>query len=222
MTTASSGDTETVSYTFTPTEPGTYIYHSLDGSNPGLHVEMGLLGVLIVRPADGSRTAYGDGTGTDYEQEFLSLLTEVDPEIHLQMERGHVTHFTNSDRFAKVWFVNGRVFPDLFQGDYNPLFPHQPYESLAQAHPGDNVLVRQVNAGQDSHPFHFHGENLRFIGRDGRKLSSDDVVADLGRSDNTINSAPKQAIDVDLDLDRQGPGLGHLRPRHSTRLQRRA
>ena len=50
---------EEVQYTFKPTEPGTYIYHSLDGSNPGLHVEMGLLGVLIVRPADGSRTAYG-------------------------------------------------------------------------------------------------------------------------------------------------------------------
>ena len=190
---------ESVSYTFTPTEPGTYIYHSLDGSNPGLHVEMGLLGVLIVRPdpaTNAGRNAYGDGTGTDYEQEFLSLLTEVDPEIHLQMERGHVQHFTNSDRFAKVWFVNGRVFPDLFQGDYNPLFPHQPYESLAQAHPGERVLVRQVNAGQDSHPFHFHGENLRFIGRDGRKLSSDGVVADLGRSDNTINSAPKQTIDA--------------------------
>jgi FtsP/CotA-like multicopper oxidase with cupredoxin domain len=193
---------EEVSYTFTASEPGTYIYHSLDGSNPGLHVEMGLLGVLIVRPADlidtasGKPTAYGDGSGTDYDQEFLSLLTEIDPDIHLQVERGHITHFTNADRFAKVWFVNGRVFPDLFQGDYNPIFPHQPYESLAQAHPRDRVLVRQVNAGQDSHPFHFHGENLRFIARDGRILSSNGTFSDLGRSDNTINSAPKQTIDA--------------------------
>lgn len=187
---------ESVTYTFTAPEPGTYIYHSLDGANPGLHVEMGLLGVLIVRPLDGSRTAYGAGTETDYQQEFLSLLTEVDPDIHLQMERGHTNHFTNAERLAKVWFVNGRVFPDLFQGDYNTLFPHQPYESLAQAHPGDKVLVRQVNAGQDSHPFHFHGENLRFVGRDGRMLSSDGVIADLGRSDNTINSAPKQTVDA--------------------------
>jgi FtsP/CotA-like multicopper oxidase with cupredoxin domain len=217
VTTASANASETVSYTFTPTEPGTYIYHSLDGSNPGLHVEMGLLGALIVRPADGSRTAYGAGTGTDYDQEFLSLLTEVDPDIHLQMERGHFTHFTNSDRFAKVWFVNGRVFPDLFQGDYNPLFPHQPYESLAQAHPGDRVLVRQVNAGQDSHPFHFHGENLRYIARDGRKLSSNGGVADLGRSDNTINSAPKQTIDAiwtwtgaKLGWDIYGHDTGHV------------
>ena len=207
---------ESVSYTFTAPEPGTYVYHSLDGSNPGLHVEMGLLGVLIVRPADCDRCAYGAGSGTDYNQEFLSLLTEVDPEVHLQMERGHVEHFTNADRFAKVWFVNGRVFPDLFQGDYNPLFPHQPYESLAQAHPGDQVLVRQVNAGHDSHPFHFHGENLRFVGRDGRMLSSDGLVANLGRSDNTINSAPKQAIDAmwtwtgkQLGWDIYGHDTGH-------------
>ncbi len=41
--------------------------------------EMGLLGALIVRPADGSRTAYGAGTGTDYDQEYLYLLTEADP-----------------------------------------------------------------------------------------------------------------------------------------------
>jgi hypothetical protein len=88
------------------------------------------------------------------------------------------------------------VFPDLFQGDYNPLFPHQPYQSLAMAEPGDKVLVRNINAGHDSHPFHYHGENLRFVGRDGRMLSSTGATADLGRSDNTINSAPKQAVDA--------------------------
>lgn len=32
---------ETVSYSFTAGQPGTYIYHSLDGANPGLHQEMG-------------------------------------------------------------------------------------------------------------------------------------------------------------------------------------
>ncbi|MGD8590309.1 MAG: multicopper oxidase domain-containing protein [Chromatiales bacterium] len=196
VTNTSSGPGETVTYTFTAPNPGTYVYHSLDGDNPGLHAEMGLQGVLIVQPADGSRSAYGAGTGTDYDQENLYLMTEIDPEIHLQMERGHVEHFTQSDRYATVWFINGRVFPDLFQGDYNPVLPHQPYESLVQAHPGDRVLVRNVNVGSDSHPMHYHGENLTFVGRDGRMLSSDGLVADLGRSDNTINSAPKQSIDA--------------------------
>jgi hypothetical protein len=190
---------ETVAYTFTADQAGTYVYHSLDGPSPGLHVEMGLLGALIVRPTgydvDNNRIAYA-AEGTDYDQEFLYLLTEIDPDIHLEMERAHYNHFTNSDRFAKVWFVNGRVFPDLFQGDYNPIYPNQPYQALASAHPGDRVLVRNVNPGQDSHPFHYHGENLRFIARDGRILSSNGQIANLGRSDNTINSAPKQAVDA--------------------------
>ncbi|MES9928486.1 MAG: multicopper oxidase domain-containing protein, partial [Candidatus Thiodiazotropha sp. 6PDIVS] len=197
--------------------PGTYVYHSLDGSNPGLHAEMGLQGVMIVRPADASRSAYGAGTLTDYDQENLYLMTEIDPDIHIQMEKGHYEHFTNSDRYAKVWFINGRVFPDLFQGDYNNLFPHQPYESLVQAHPGDIVLVRNVNAGQDSHPMHYHGENLRFIGRDGKMLSSDGVESNLGRSDNTMNSAPKQTIDAlwtwtgkDLNWDIYGHDTNHV------------
>ena len=209
---ASIGGTTPVTYTFTAGKPGTYVYHSLDGQNPGLHQEMGLAGALIVRPLDGSRTVYGANTGSDYDQEFLYLLTEVDPEIHAQMERGHKAHFTYNDRYATIWFVNGRVFPDLFQGDYNPLFPNQPYQSLAQAHPGDNVLVRAVNVGQDSHPFHFHGENLRFIGRDGRMLTSGNGTADLGRTDNTLNSAPKQTVDMiwrwtgkDLNWDIYGP-----------------
>lgn len=188
---------ETVTYSFVAPKPGTYVYHSLDGANPGLQAEMGLQGALIVRPAaDGSRSAYGAGTMTDYDHEFLYLLTEIDPDIHIQMERGHSQHFTHSDRAAKIWFVNGRVFPDLFQGDYNTLYPHQPYQALAVAHPGDEVLVREVNAGHDSHPFHHHGENLRFLARDGRMLSSDGTIADLGRSDNTLNSAPKQAVDM--------------------------
>ena len=207
---------EIVEYTFTATEPGTYLYHSLGGSNPGLHTEMGLVGALIVRPSIGGRNAY-NAAETDYDQEFLYLLTETDPEIHLQVERGHITHFTQSDRAAKIWYVNGRVFPDLFQGNFNTLYPHQPYQALAMSHPGDNVLVRELNAGLDSHPFHHHGENLRFIARDGRVLSSDGgLTADLGRSDNTLNSAPKQAVDMiwtwtgkNLNWDIYGTGTNY-------------
>jgi len=202
LVTEEAGTGETVSYTFTTGQPGTYIYHSMAGPNPGLQTEMGLQGALIVRPAGfdatiGSpdRKAYAQ-SGAEYDQEFLYLLTEVDPDLHFEVERGHYDHITHSDRSAKIWFVNGRVFPDLFQGDYNTLFPHQPYQSLALAHPGDRVLVREVNAGSDSHPFHHHGENLRFIARDGRALSSDGSTADLGRSDNTLNSAPKQTVDM--------------------------
>ena len=223
LTNTSSNPSQTVSYTFTAAEPGTYIYHSLDGANPGLHVEMGLLGALIVRPtgydAATNRIAYGPNT--PYDQEFLYLLTEIDPIVHLELERGHFNHFTHSDRFPTIYLVNGRVFPDLFQSDYNSVYPNQPYQALAQGHPGDRVLVREVNAGQDAHPFHHHGENLRFIARDGRLLTTTTLpdgspdplgVPNLGRSDNTLNSEPKQTVDMlwtwtgkDLNWDIYGP-----------------
>lgn len=200
LTMASANGNETVSYTFTANDPGTFIYHSLDGNNPGLHTEMGLAGAIIVRPtaydAETNRIAYTDDASNTYDHEYLYLLTELDPGIHFEVERGHFSHFTNHDRYATMWFVNGRVFPDLFQGDFNPLFPHQPYQALAKSTPIDKVLIRHVNVGQDSHPFHYHGENWFIVGRDGKLLSSDGVTANLGRSDNTINSAAKQAVDL--------------------------
>lgn len=207
---------EKVSYTFTASEAGTYVYHSLAGPNPGLQAEMGLQGVLIVRPTGydpvTNRKAYG-AAQTEYDQEVLILITELDPELHFEMERGHYNHVTHADRAATIWFVNGRVFPDLFQPDYTGSLQHQPYQALAQTHPGDKVLIREVNAGHDSHPFHHHGENMRLIARDGRVLSSDNgVTADLGRYDNTLNMAPKQTIDSiwtwsgkDLNWDIYGP-----------------
>jgi FtsP/CotA-like multicopper oxidase with cupredoxin domain len=86
----------TVTYTFTATKPGTYLYQS--GSRPELSVEMGLVGALIVRPAgyaEGDhathpfRTAYGTPPGatagyqpTHYDREYLFLLTEMDRSAH--------------------------------------------------------------------------------------------------------------------------------------------
>lgn len=203
-------------YTFTASQPGTYVYHSLAGPNPGLQMEMGLQGALIVRPtgydSNTNRIAY-PAAGADYDQEFLYLLSEVDPDLHFEIERGHYNHVTQSDRKATIWFVNGRVFPELFHENYETLYPHAPYQALAQSHPGERVLVREVNTGSDSHPFHHHGENLTFIARDGRVLSSDGgATANLGRSDNTVNIAPKQTIDMvwswsgkDLNWDIYGP-----------------
>ena len=187
-----------VSYTFTASEPGTYVYHSLAGPNPGLQSEMGLQGALIVRPTgfDPLNPVAYSAAGTDYDQEFLLLLSDMDPVMHQEMERGHYNHTTQSDRAASIWFVNGRVFPDLFQGNYISIYAHQPYQALVMTHPGDKVLVREVDMGSDSHPFHHHGENMRLIARDGRVMSSDNgVTADLGRSDNTLNMAPRQTID---------------------------
>ena len=81
----------TVSYTFTASRPGTFLYHS--GTRPDLQVEMGLSGAIIVRPSTFSaaatcttgtapcRKAYGDAS-TAYDREYLFFLTDADPLLH--------------------------------------------------------------------------------------------------------------------------------------------
>ena len=49
LTQESCGSAETVTYTFTASEPGSYMYYS--GTEPELQIEMGLLGAIIVRPS---------------------------------------------------------------------------------------------------------------------------------------------------------------------------
>ncbi|MEZ5476944.1 MAG: multicopper oxidase domain-containing protein [Thiolinea sp.] len=72
-----------VSYTFTATHAGTYHYHS--GTNPGLQVEMGLTGAMIVRPATAGQ-AYEHAADSAYDYEELFFLTEMDPLIHNEVE----------------------------------------------------------------------------------------------------------------------------------------
>jgi len=165
-------DGDVVSYTFTATHAGTYTYHS--GTNPGLQVEMGLTGALIVRPA-ASGQAYGHAdTAYDYEQLFF--LTEMDPILHTEVEfNGPDTEIVQQrlDNYvSNYWFLNGRTAPDNFSESYVNWLPTQPYNSVPLMHPGDKLLMRVVGAGRDMHPFHHHGEHARIIARDGRMLES--------------------------------------------------
>lgn len=172
-----SGDAPVV-YSFTATEPGTYMYQS--GSHPELQIEMGLVGALIVCPAGTTATesgcdaaspnAYGTAA-TAYDQEYLFFQTEMDPAIHDAVELGQQVDLTN--HLATLWFLNGRNGPDTMHADDIGWMPLQPYGALVQTHPGDRVLMRIVGAGRDLHPFHHHGNNAWIIAQDGRVLQSD-------------------------------------------------
>ncbi|HKV81701.1 MAG TPA: multicopper oxidase family protein [Candidatus Sulfotelmatobacter sp.] len=99
----------TVTYTFTPSSPGTRAYYS--GTQGDLQVEMGLYGAIIVLPAnppsvcDGgvhasnvtaqafwkesdfrlAHAAY-DHAATCYDREYLFQFSEMDPNIHHQAQ----------------------------------------------------------------------------------------------------------------------------------------
>jgi len=163
----------TVSYTFTAGEPGTYLYES--GTNLDKQIQMGLYGVLVVRPSLGSNYAYNDSaTQFNPAREYLIVLNEIDPDLHRAVELGLPYDFSafNDD----YWTVNGRSFPDTISDNGVSWLPSQPYGALVQVEPYDPAtnplpaLIRYANAGMVNHPFHPHGNHLRVIARDGRLL----------------------------------------------------
>jgi hypothetical protein len=189
--------TTTVSYSFTAAQPGTYVYHS--GTNTELQVEMGLYGVIIVRPAgfdqDTNRTAYGH-PNTAYDHEYLFLLSEMDPFIHDLVDFGFPEFIDNTTANPVFWFINGRNGVDTLSPDAAPSQPNQPYSSLARTRPGEKVLLRMVNLGRNLHAFHPHGNHTMIIARDGRMLeSAPGAGPDLGIPDFTITPNAGGTID---------------------------
>lgn len=175
----------TVSYQFVASQPGTYLYES--GTNPHKQVEMGLYGLLIVRPSSAPATqAYNDPATTfNADQQYFLVLHEIDPFLHQAVERSET--FDQTVERDRYFTVNGRSFPDTVQDNNVPWLPAQPYgalvtvEALPCASPGSGAgcepvpgslpaLIRFANAGLKNHPFHPHGNHVQVIARDGREL----------------------------------------------------
>lgn len=189
---------DSVTYTFTATHPGTYLYYS--GTDPALQVEMGLMGAIIVRPSDGNNFAYNH-PGTQFDREYLFLLSEMDPRIHEVVEldgpKGLAATDYLSNPFPVVWFINGRNAPDTLDQPGTGSLPNQPYNSTPQVHPGERLLMRVIGGGKDLHPFHHHGNHARIIARDGRLLeSSPGAGPDLSHEVYTIQSVPGETVDA--------------------------
>jgi len=190
----------TVTYTFTPTAPGTHAYYS--GTQPDLQIEMGLYGAVVVLPAApaagcqpvGSNpqlqgkpdyrlaiSAY-DNTATCYDREYLFQWGEMDPKIHRQAEEqvraAQAVSATapaplnvKTEPYHPSYFViNGRSMPDDMDANYAPNYPNQPYNGNPHMHPGDMVLIRVIGQGRFQHPFHEHGNHVRILGRDGNLI----------------------------------------------------
>ncbi|QTN23679.1 multicopper oxidase domain-containing protein [Rhizobacter sp. AJA081-3] len=213
---------QTVTYTFTAGQPGTYLYQS--GSQPGLQVEMGMVGALIVYPSGnpaGSKWAYNH-IGTAYDRESLFVVGDIDSDIHAAIDEqvrafralpGYTATseglFTAdlSKRFPKYWTLNGRTSPDVFAKNFAGELPHQPYNTLPRLHPGEKMLLRMIGAGTDLHPMHHHGNNSWAIARDGRMLGSTPAAGpNLAFSDYTIKVVPGQTLDALWSWT--GAGLG--------------
>lgn len=195
----------TMSYRFVAGQPGTYIYQS--GTDTSKQVHMGLFGALIVRPARGANYAYQTGdnqfkAGT----EFMVLLSEIDPALSQQVERGRAFNMNNFR--PRYFMLNGRGFPDSIAPNFASWLPSQPYGSLVRIHPFNNsvaptdpaynplpALVRYLNVTGQDMPFHPHGSHGRVVGRDGSPMTGA-ANEDLSFEKFTVNVGPGQTWDL--------------------------
>ncbi|PKM82326.1 MAG: copper oxidase [Firmicutes bacterium HGW-Firmicutes-14] len=156
-------------YYYKPLAPGTYIYHC--HFEPVEHIQMGMVGPLLVRPADydpgnpAYKTAYGHGTGTEFDREYFIFLTELDTRAHQQIEA--VQEYDWTDYKPDYWLNNGRSYPDTVEP--SGALPYQPYSSLIRANSGDKVLLRFVNLGYQQHSIEILGVPLHVIGQDAQR-----------------------------------------------------
>ncbi len=119
-------------YVYNAHEPGTYMYHC--HVEDVEHVQMGMTGLVFVRPAQNNNTtllnlgtarpapnnkpfagfAYNDGNGsTGYDREYAMFLSEVWAEAH--WADAHIQLPEWSDYRADFTLLNGRVYPDTVQ-----------------------------------------------------------------------------------------------------------
>ncbi len=192
----------TVTYTFTANRAGTYLYEA--GTDPETQVRMGLFGALIVRPVDGAGAAHDNqaydsaDSAFDMTEEFMVLLSEIDPYQHQAVERGKTFNITKYK--ARYWLINGRGYPDSIADNGASWLPNQPYGSLATVQPYDpvkhplNGMARYLSVGSEDYPFHPHGNNGLVIGRDGHELKNG--TADMSMEKFAINIGPGQTWDV--------------------------
>ena len=160
-----------VTYTFIAGAPGTYLYES--GTDVAKQREMGLYGALVVRPAGHPDQANDrPDSAFDPTHEYVYLLSEVDPDLHLAVERKQSYDVTRTT--PRYFLINGRSMPDTIAPNNAAWLPGQPYGALIHIRPfvpgdpaGRPALVRYLNAGSVNYPFHPHGNDQRVITQDG-------------------------------------------------------
>jgi FtsP/CotA-like multicopper oxidase with cupredoxin domain len=194
--TTSVGSGGSITYSFVASKPGTFIYES--GTDPKMQVGMGLFGALIVRPSMGANFVYNraDSQFTP-EENFLALLSEVDPYQHQAVELNKAFNMNNYR--ARYWMINGRGFPDSIADNFAPWLPTQPYGALARIHPFGAShpypgVERFINVGTEEYPFHPHANNGLTIGRDGNPLEGPGGE-DLSYEKFSFNIGPGQTWD---------------------------
>jgi FtsP/CotA-like multicopper oxidase with cupredoxin domain len=201
MTQAADATDGSVTYEFTAGSPGTYLYES--GTDTNKQVQMGMYGALVVRPA-GHADRINDRADSAFnpDHEYVFVLSEVDPDLHLAVERHDPVDWTTYR--ARYYMINGRSMPDTLAPNHASWLPSQPYGALVHIKPWDadsNPLpaaIRYLDAGTVNYPFHPHGSDERVVNIDGRAQAGAGGE-DLSYLKYDIDVQPGQSVDALMD-----------------------
>ena len=141
----------TTTYTFTASNPGTYLYEA--GLIPGAQhqVPMGLFGALVVRPSAAPTQAYND-PATAFDQEAVFVLSEIDPALHANPTAFDLRYFKPAYKL-----INGQAYPDIVD------------TAVPMSATGSKVLLRYINAGIQQHAMGTLGITQEVIAINGSK-----------------------------------------------------
>jgi hypothetical protein len=180
----SPGDSAVV--TFAAPTPGTYLYQ--DGLNRPVNRVMGLHGVLIVMPADGSYRAHPalDASHWTFASQWVWVFNEIDPTFNAKVHGGLVIDPDDlvADFTPRYFLLNGRM---------GSLAAHQETAADTVVHGGlgNAALIRVVAAGVAVHAPHFHGNHVYPLLRNGS------IEQPIMWKD-TIHLMPEDRVDVHL------------------------
>jgi hypothetical protein len=177
-------------YTFTASQPGTFLYEAGLTANGAKQVAMGLYGVLIVQPVTAS---------TAYSNETVLLLSEIDPALNADPAGFNMLNYA-----PKYWLINGESHPDA---------------DVIQAPAGSTLLVRYVNAGLTEHSMGLLGLDQTVIAKDGHARPAFRAVAETmaaGQTMDTLITLPATVgaryplYDTNRNLDNNGAANGGM------------
>lgn len=204
-------------YSYRPHDPGTYMYHC--HFEDVEHVQMGMTGMVFVRPRQntepvgsdplGSKYAYNDGS-TRYDREFAFMLTELWSAAHYRDAHIQVSDWTDYD--PSFWLLNGRGYPDTLAPNGDPLstaagrLQYQPISSLITCNVDETVLLRISNLGYQNHALTLDNIDLQVIAKDASLLKGRDGVTNY-QITNTVDIAPGESRDVLVRPGRPGEYL---------------
>jgi FtsP/CotA-like multicopper oxidase with cupredoxin domain len=197
-----------LTYFYRPHDAGTYMYHC--HFEDVEHVQMGMTGMVFVRPKQnkapvngdplGTKYAYNDGDGsTRYDREFAYMITELWSAAHYRDAHIQVNDWTDYD--PSFWLMNGRGYPDTLAPNGNPnstaagRLQYQPISSLISCNAGERVLLRISNLGYQNHDFTVDNIDLTIVAMDASLLRGRDGTSNY-LSTNTVGVGPGESRDV--------------------------